>query len=100
MVPGMGHCGGGEGPNSFGQNGLGSPNDDPEHDALTALEHWVEQGLAPQQFIASHADRAGAVNMTRPMCTYPLKPVWDGSGDPGVAGSFSCAAGRPLQPLR
>ena len=33
MAPGMGHCAGGPGPNSF--------------DSLTALENWVENGLAP-----------------------------------------------------
>ena len=35
MVPGMGHCGGGEGPNTF--------------DMVTALEQWVEKGKAPDR---------------------------------------------------
>src|SRR2546425_1240627 len=37
MVPGMGHCGGGAGPNTF--------------DAFSALEAWVEKGVAPEQII-------------------------------------------------
>ena len=39
MAPGMGHCGGGEGPNQF--------------DTVAALEQWVEQGKAPDRIIAS-----------------------------------------------
>ena len=41
MAPGMGHCGGGEGPNAF--------------DMVAALEQWVEQSKAPDQIVASHA---------------------------------------------
>jgi hypothetical protein len=44
MVPGMGHCGGGVGANSFG-NGA-SPQKDADHDVLSALERWVETGVA------------------------------------------------------
>ena len=43
MAPGMGHCGGGEGPNTSTWS--------------RALEQWVEQGKAPDQIVASHADR-------------------------------------------
>ena len=39
MVPGMGHCGGGDGPNEF--------------DTLAALEQWREQGKAPSEILAS-----------------------------------------------
>src|SRR5437762_11405811 len=41
MAPGMGHCGGDEGPNTF--------------DMLAALEQWVEKGKAPDQIGASHS---------------------------------------------
>ncbi len=47
MVPGMGHCGGGIGPNTFANGG------DPEHDILSALENWVEKGVAPGHLIGS-----------------------------------------------
>ena len=40
MVPGMNHCGGGEGPNVFNM--------------VSALERWVEDGKAPDQILASH----------------------------------------------
>jgi hypothetical protein len=48
MVPGMDHCGGGAGANLFGQAGRGdAPIVDAEHDMLTALMRWVEEGVAP-----------------------------------------------------
>ena len=51
MVPGMQHCGGGSGPNTFGQ--LGVAQGDPQHDIGSALERWVENGIAPEQIIAT-----------------------------------------------
>ena len=46
MVPGMGHCAGGNGPNVFG-NRPGAPVD-ADHDVVVALEQWVEKGVAPE----------------------------------------------------
>ena len=43
MVPGMQHCGGGPGPDSFGQS-VTAMQSDPEHDLTLSLEQWVEQG--------------------------------------------------------
>ncbi len=81
MVPGMGHCSGGPGANSFAQ---GEP--------VTALESWVEKGIAPDQFIGSHVvdQRAGTVDMTRPICAYPKIPTWNGTGNANDANSFVC----------
>ena len=91
MVPGMGHCGGGSGPNVFGQAGV--PRTDPEHDIEAALERWVEQGAAPEQVVASKL-RAGTnppvVARTRPLCVYPLTAHWKGSGSTDDASSFVC----------
>ena len=92
MVAGMGHCFGGEGPSSFGQNGQRAPQAGAEHDTLLALERWVENGTAPAQFIASRLDsKTGNTTMTRPICPYPQSPVWDGSGNASEASSFKCA---------
>jgi feruloyl esterase len=74
MVPGMGHCGGGYGPNRF--------------DALAALEGWVEKGVAPEQIMGT------GNNMTRPLCAYPNVARYKGSGDPNDASNFQCAASR------
>jgi feruloyl esterase len=75
MVPGMGHCGGGEGPNTF--------------DALTALEQWVEQGRAPDRLVAARV-RDGIVDRTRPLCPYPEVAVYAGTGSTDSAENFAC----------
>ena len=83
MVPGMQHCGGGPGPNTFGQSGVAQS--DPLHDVDAALERWVEQGVAPDYIIAARAGR------TRPLCPYPEVARWKGSGSTDDASNFTCA---------
>jgi feruloyl esterase len=75
MVPGMQHCAGGVGPNTF--------------DAVTALEQWVEKGTKPAQIEASHMSN-GAVDRTRPLCPYPQVASYKGSGSIDEAASFVC----------
>lgn len=89
LAPGMGHCGGGTGPNVFGNSGSAAPNSTAANDLLMALDRWVEQGTAPDSIVAARvAD--GAVNMTRPLCPYPKQAVHKGSGSTNDAASFSC----------
>ena len=76
MVPAMAHCGGGEGPNDF--------------DKMTAIQQWVEQGKAPETMIASHADRSGTVDRTRPLCRYPRVARYKGTGSTDDAANFTC----------
>jgi feruloyl esterase len=102
MVPGMGHCGGGIGPNVFG-NGLAVEGaDDPDHDVRAALERWVEKGVAPDHLIASGvrpakspAGPSGEGKLTRPLCPYPKTAIYKGNGSSDDAASFSC--GVPKQ---
>ena len=75
MAPGMLHCAGGPGPNTF--------------DAVGALEQWVEHGRKPSELIASHSTE-GVVNRTRPLCPYPQVAVHTGTGSVDVAASFVC----------
>jgi feruloyl esterase len=75
MVPGMGHCGGGPGPNIF--------------DALGALDQWVEHGKAPETIVASHVAK-GVTDRTRPLCPYPQIAKWKGSGSIDEAANFAC----------
>jgi feruloyl esterase len=75
MVPGMAHCRGGDGPNTF--------------DALTALEEWVEKGKAPTQIVASHSAN-GKVDRTRPLCPFPQVAKYKGSGSIDDAANFTC----------
>jgi feruloyl esterase len=76
----MGHCGGGPGPNQF--------------DHLTALEQWVEKGVAPDKIIATHST-AGKVDRTRPLCVYPQVARWKGTGSSDDAANFTCVAAPP-----
>jgi hypothetical protein len=57
-------------------------------DSLTALEKWVEQGVAPSGQVTT--DTAGVPGRTRPLCDYPKWPQYNGSGDVNVAASFTC----------
>jgi feruloyl esterase len=75
MVPGMGHCRGGEGPNAF--------------DMVAALDPWVENGKTPERILASQKIRDNA-HRTRPLCAYPQVARYVGTGDPNNAASFVC----------
>ena len=77
MVSGMGHCSGGEGPDSF--------------DKVGAMEQWVEQGKAPDEIVASHRT-GGKVDRTRPLCPYPQVAKYNGSGSIDDAANFTCSA--------
>jgi feruloyl esterase len=76
MVPGMGHCRGGDGTDTF--------------DMITALEQWVEKGKAPDQIIASRV-RNEKIDRTRPLCPYPQVAKYKGSGSTDDAANFACA---------
>jgi feruloyl esterase len=76
LAPGMGHCGGGAGPNSF--------------DALGALDRWVTEGAAPEHIVASQSS-GGKIVRTRPLCPYPQVARWNGTGSPDDAAQFACA---------
>ncbi|HTQ54780.1 MAG TPA: tannase/feruloyl esterase family alpha/beta hydrolase [Bryobacteraceae bacterium] len=93
MVPGMQHCGGGSGANSFGQ--LSVAAGDADHDVDTALERWVEKGVAPERIIAakrkSDMDQKSEIVRTRPLCAYPLTAHYKGSGSTDDAANFTCA---------
>lgn len=96
MVPGMQHCGGGPGPDSFGAEGA-PRRGDPQHDVRAALEQWAEKGIAPAAIVATKFaddDPSKAVRMTRPLCPYPQSAKYKGSGDTNDAGNFTCGGGN------
>jgi feruloyl esterase len=76
MVPGMGHCSGGEGPDDF--------------DALKAMEQWVEGGKAPERIVATRRTQ-GKIERTRPLCAYPKVARYKGTGSVDEEASFACA---------
>lgn len=97
MVPGMAHCGGGAGPNAFGNGTSNGPVIDADHDILKALERWVEQGVAPKRIIATHYLNNSAtqgVQFQRPLCPYPERGEYVGAGDPNDASNFKCVVHR------
>ena len=73
LLPGVLHCGGGAGPDRF--------------DSLTAIENWVERGIAPTEMIATKQNSP----LSRPLCPYPQLPRYKGAGDTNAAASFECA---------
>ena len=101
MAPGVMHCGGGPGPNAFNSaNGGGRrpPSDTPQDDLFAAMTHWVEDGVAPAKVIATkYVDDmpAKGVAMQRPLCVYPQRAWYKGSGDIKDAANFTCAASTP-----
>jgi len=82
-VPGMGHCFGGQGCDTF--------------DKLGTLDTWVDKGMAPQRIIASRVEE-GQVVRTRPLCAYPQVAQYDGKGAMNDAGSFACTAPQAATP--
>ena len=97
MVPGMGHCAGGIGPNDFGNAGPGVAASDPDRDIVAALDRWVEKGVAPERIIATGIrlgepldDPAKTTKLTRPLCAYPKVATYRGTGSTDDAASFAC----------
>jgi len=78
LMPGMGHCTGGVGPDSA--------------DFLSAMEGWKEKGTAPDQIIASRSGARGLTPMTRPLCPFPQVAKYTGTGSTDDAKNFVCAA--------
>ena len=101
MIPGMGHCGGGEGANRI--------------DFVSYLENWVEKGQAPDVIVGAHIDTdrhdrflsthdskspnfsreyelflndPRSAKFTRPVYPYPIQAKYKGTGDPNSAESF------------
>lgn len=77
MVPGMGHCRGGDGTDDF--------------DKIGTLASWVETNKAPDHILAAHKTK-GAIDRTRPLCPYPQTAHYKGSGNTDDAANFVCAA--------
>jgi hypothetical protein len=94
MVPGMQHCDGGVGPDSFGENGPWPNVTDPHQSLQVSIEQWVEKGAAPKEIIATKFSgpmNSGKAEMTRPLCVYAKVATYESTGDVNSAASFVCA---------
>jgi feruloyl esterase len=76
MIPGMGHCAGGDGPHVF--------------NAITTIDQWVETGRAPERIVVSNAP--GKPARTRPLCPWPQEAVYSGQGSTDEEKNFRCEA--------
>ncbi len=74
MFPGVYHCIGGHGPDTF--------------DLFGPLYDWVEKGTAPQRVIASKKNGDDVVR-TRPVYPYPMQTKYTGSGSIDDAANFT-----------
>jgi feruloyl esterase len=74
LAPGMAHCRGGDGPNTF--------------DTIGTLEAWREKGVTPAQMIAFNPQ----TSLSRPLCPYPQFAKYKGTGNLKDASNWSCAA--------
>ena len=77
MVPGMNHCRGGAGTDTF--------------DVMGAIEQFVASGQAPARIPASRIVN-GTVERTRPLCPYGQVAQWNGTGSTNEAANFACVA--------
>ena len=75
LMPGVLHCGGGAGPDTA--------------DWAGTLANWVEKGQAPTRVVASKIV-SGSTTMSRPLCPYPEKAAYSGSGSTDDENNFSC----------
>src|SRR5207244_11493483 len=76
LIPGMGHCGGGPGADTF--------------DAVGTLDQWVDRGVAPDKIIASHTAPA----YTRPLSAYPQEARYNVHGHRTIARNWKCVSER------
>lgn len=110
-VPGMQHCwftppdvqapyafgGAGQATQLLAQAGFGqgwsTPGflGDAKYDALVALMNWVEKGTAVDSVVATTWNSNGAVARQRPLCPWPKRAVYKGTGNQNNAASWNCA---------
>jgi hypothetical protein len=74
MIPGMGHCEGGDGPFVF--------------DVIGAIDRWVETGRAPDRIVVSNPPDKPV--RTRPLCPYPERATYSGTGSRDDEKNFRC----------
>ncbi|WP_157379906.1 tannase/feruloyl esterase family alpha/beta hydrolase [Burkholderia ubonensis] len=101
LAPGMEHCAGGSGPNAL-VNQYNAPGFfinppvpfDPQHDALAAIDSWVQDNSPPNSIIATkfvNDDATQGIARTMPLCPFPAKAHYSGSGSVTDAANWSCS---------
>jgi feruloyl esterase len=86
LVPNMGHCSGNASTDNF--------------DMLTPMVNWIENGVAPEEVVASGSRFPATLGTltglsttrSRPLCPYPKTLRYSGTGDITQATSYICVA--------
>lgn len=73
LLPGVLHCGGGDGPSQI--------------DWIALIRDWVENNNPPERIIVTKTI-GGKEVMTRPIFPFPGEATYDGKGDPNKESSF------------
>jgi feruloyl esterase len=76
MMPGVGHCLGGDGPSWVNW--------------IDEIDNWVRGEETPEQVTVYFVDEQFQPSGTQLLCAYPEVAVYDGSGDPKNVASFKC----------
>lgn len=74
-IPGMGHCFGGAGCDTFNKLGM--------------IDAWVDKAQAPERVVAARVEK-GKVTRTRPLCAWPDVATYRGQGSISDAANFDC----------
>ncbi|MFN0179117.1 MAG: tannase/feruloyl esterase family alpha/beta hydrolase [Gemmatimonadales bacterium] len=78
LMPGVLHCAGGTGPDRV--------------DWAKAISTWVETKTAPERIVAAKMGADGKPTRTRPLCGYPARAVYRGTGSTDEEVNFECQA--------
>ena len=76
FAPGVEHC-------------VGGPGAYPDT-TFEAVVNWVENGVAPDTLNATSLPDSKGKTFNRPLCAYPKKQYYKGSGDTSLAENFFC----------
>jgi len=76
MMPGVGHCLGGDGPSWVNW--------------IDEIDNWVREDETPEQVTVYFVDEKFQPNGSQLLCAYPEVAVYNGSGDPRNVESFNC----------
>jgi feruloyl esterase len=84
---------GGPGATFIGQGTDSVAGYDPGENILSAVVRWVEEGVAPDTILGTayvNETQADGVAFRRRHCRYPMRNVYNGTGDPKSEDSWTC----------
>ncbi|KAK2011896.1 tannase and feruloyl esterase [Colletotrichum eremochloae] len=98
-ISGMNHCGGGPGATFIGNQMQSVAGYEPEGNVLSAIVHWVEDGVPPDYILGTafvNGTQGGEIAFQRKHCKYPARNVYKG-GDAASPDSWACVVSGGAQ---